>query len=102
MPAGGQPIALSEAVALPQHDALNLEVLTIAAGAADVTADDFTDVSPKTYGLPKTTVTVEKDAGGVQHVYLSARITTRSTARPNCGRTIGPPMKARTICSSTR
>ena len=78
VPAGGQPIALSEAVALPQHDALNLEVLTIAAGAADVTADDFTDVSPKTYGLPKTTVTVEKDAGGVQHVYLSARPVVKS------------------------
>ena len=78
VPAGGQPIALSEAVALPQHDALNLEVLTIAAGAADVTADDFTDVSPKTYGLPKATVTVEKDAGGVQHVYLSARPVVKS------------------------
>ena len=78
VPAGGQSIALSEAVALPQHDALNLEVLTIAAGAADVTADDFTDVSPKTYGLPKTTVTVEKDAGGVQHVYLSARPVVKS------------------------
>ena len=78
VPAGGQPIALSETVALPQHDALNLEVLTIAAGAADVTADDFTDVSPKTYGLPKTTVTVEKDAGGVQHVYLSVRPVVKS------------------------
>ncbi len=78
VPAGGQPIALSEAVALPQHDVLSLEVLTIAAGAADVTADDFTDVSPKTYGLPKTTVTVEKDAGGVQHVYLSARPVVKS------------------------
>ena len=80
VPAGGQPIALSEAVDLPQHDALNLEVLTIATGAADVTADDFTDVSLKTYGLPKTSVTVEKDAGGVQHVYLSVHPVVKSIA----------------------
>ena len=81
VPSGGQPIALSEAVDLPQHDALNLEVLTIAAGAADVRADDFMDASPKTYGLPKTTVTVTKDAGGVQHVYLSVRPVVKSIYR---------------------
>ena len=81
VPSGEQLIALSEAVELPQHDALNLEVLTIAAGAADVTGDDFMDASPKTYGLPKTTVTVTKDAGGVQHVYLSTRPVVKSIHR---------------------
>jgi len=78
VPSGGQPVALSDAVALPQHEALAPEVLTIAAGAADVTAEAFTDVSPKTCGLPKTTVTVEKDADGVQHVYLTTRPVVKS------------------------
>ena len=79
VPSGGQLIALAAPVALPQNTALKLEVLTIAAGAADVAADDFLDVTPKTEcGLPKTFVSVEKDAGGVQHVYLNVRPVVKS------------------------
>ena len=80
VPSGGQLIALAAPVALPQHTALKLEMLTIAAGAADVTADDFTDVTEKTYGLPKSTISVEKDAGGVQHVYQTTRPVVKSIA----------------------
>ena len=69
-----QEIALSEPVKLPLHVApLRQEVLTVAAGAADLSADDFVDATEKTYGLPKTSFTVEKDGDGVQHVYLTIR-----------------------------
>ena len=69
-----QPISLSEPVALPLHVApAQQEVLTVAAGAADLSADDFVDATEKTYGLPKTSFTVEKDGAGVQHVYLTIR-----------------------------
>ena len=69
-----QPISLSEPVALPLHVApARQEVLTVAAGAADLSADDFVDATEKTYGLPKTSFTVEKDGMGVQHVYLTIR-----------------------------
>ena len=69
-----QPISLSEPVALPLHVApARQEVLTVAAGAADLSADDFVDATEKTYGLPKTSFTVEKDGAGVQHVYLTIR-----------------------------
>lgn len=69
-----QEIALSEPVALPLHVApARQEVLTVAAGAADLSADDFVDATEKTYGLPKTSFTVEKDGAGVQHVYLTIR-----------------------------
>ena len=69
-----QPISLSEPVALPLHVApARQEVLTVAAGAADLSADDFVDATGKTYGLPKTSFTVEKDGSGVQHVYLTIR-----------------------------
>jgi len=80
VPSGGQLIALAAPVALPQHAALKLEVLTIAAGAADVSAVDFTDVTEKTYGLPKSSISVEKDAGGVQHVYQTTRPVVKSIA----------------------
>ena len=75
IPAGvKQPISLSEPVALPLHVApAQQEVLTVAAGAADLSADDFIDATEKTYGLPKTSFTVEKDGSGVQHVYLTIR-----------------------------
>lgn len=76
-----QPIGLSSAIALPLHDGLTVEVLTVAAGAADLSVEDFTDSTPKTHGLPKTSFTVEKDGAGVQHVYLTARpvvVSTRS------------------------
>ena len=75
IPAGvKQPISLSEPVALPLHVApAQQEVLTVAAGAADLSADDFVDATEKTYGLPKTSFTVEKDGAGVQHVYLTIR-----------------------------
>lgn len=68
-----QPIALSAAIPLPLHEGLRQEVMTVAAGAKDLAATDFVDNSPKTYGLPKTSFEVEKDEGGVQHVYLVAR-----------------------------
>lgn len=69
-----QPISLSEPVALPLHVAPERqEVLTVAAGAADLSDDDFVDATEKTYGLPKTSFTVEKDGAGVQHVYLMIR-----------------------------
>ena len=75
-----QPISLSESVALPLHVApARQEVLTVAAGAADLSADDFVDATEKTYGLPKTSFTVEKDGAGVQHVYLTIRPVVVST-----------------------
>lgn len=68
-----QPIALSTAISLPLHTALHLEVLTVASGAAELSADDFTDETPKTFGLPKTSFEVTTDGAGVQHVYLNVR-----------------------------
>lgn len=68
-----QPIALSAAISLPLHDGLQLEVLTVASGAAPLSADDFTDETPKTFGLPKTSFEVTTDGAGVQHVYLNVR-----------------------------
>ena len=68
-----QPIALSSAISLPLHTALHLEVLTVASGADALSADDFTDETPKTFGLPKTSFEVATDGAGVQHVYLNVR-----------------------------
>ena len=74
MPEGvKQPIALSAAISLPLQTALHLEVLTVASGAAALSADDFIDETPKTYGLPKTSFEVTTDGSGVQHVYLNVR-----------------------------
>lgn len=73
-----QPISLSSAIALPLHDGLTVEALRVAAGAADLSADDFEDATEKTYGLPKTTVSVTKDGDGVQHVWLTARPVVKS------------------------
>ncbi len=80
VPAGYvQPLALSSAITLPFHETLRLEVLTVAAGADDLSADDFEDNTEKTYGLPNTTIEVEKDGDGVQHVYLVAKPVVKST-----------------------
>lgn len=68
-----QPIALSSAISIPMYTALHLEVLTVASGAATLSADDFTDETPKTFGLPKTSFEVTTDGAGVQHVYLNVR-----------------------------
>ena len=68
-----QPIALSSAISLPLHDGLQLEVLTVASGAAPLSADDFADETHKTFGLPKTSFEVATDGAGVQHVYLNVR-----------------------------
>lgn len=75
-----QPLALSSAIALPFHETLRLEVLTVAAGACDLSADDFEDSTEKTYGLPNTTIEIEKDGDGVQHVYIVAKPVVRSVA----------------------
>lgn len=83
-----QPISFSESVALPLHVApARQEVLTVAAGAADLSADDFVDATEKTYGLPKTSFTVEKDGAGVQHVYLTIRpvVVSKATFPANVG-----------------
>ena len=68
-----QPISLSSAISLPLHTALHLEVLTVASGAATLSADDFTDGTHKTFGLPRTSFEVTTDGAGVQHVYLNVR-----------------------------
>lgn len=82
-----QPVSLSEPVALPLHVApASQEVLTVAAGAADLSADDFVDATEKTYGLPKTSFTVEKDGSGVQHVFLTIRPVVVSVAAFNNSR----------------
>ena len=65
-------IALSEAIAVPFHAEKRLAVATIGSGAADFSADDFVDVSDKTFGLPNTSFEVVKE-GGVQTVYLVAK-----------------------------
>ena len=81
VPAGYvQSLALSSAITLPFHETLRLEVLTVATGAADLSADDFVDNTEKTYGLPNTTIEVEKDGDGVQHVYLVAKPVVKSVA----------------------
>lgn len=46
-------ITLTEAIPLPFHSEKRLAVATLGSGAT-FTADDFEDVSEKTYGLPKT------------------------------------------------
>ena len=74
IPAGmKQPIALSSAIKLPLDSELQLEVLTVASGAAPLLADDFTDETPKTFGLPKTSFEVTTDGSGIQHVFLNVR-----------------------------
>lgn len=74
IPAGmKQPIALSSAIKLPLDSELQLEVLTVAAGAATLLADAFVDETTKTFGLPKTSFEVTTDGEGVQHVYLNVR-----------------------------
>lgn len=79
VPAGcRQPVSLSSAIALPLHDGLRLNVLTVAAGADALSPEDFEDTTEKTYGLPKTAFAVETDADGVQHVYLVARPVVKS------------------------
>lgn len=79
VPAGYvQPLALSSAITLPFHETLRLEVLIVAAGAADLSADNFADNTEKTYGLPNTTIAVEKDGDGVQHVFIVAKPVVKS------------------------
>lgn len=74
IPAGmKQPIALSSAIKLPLDSELQLEVLTVASGAAPLLAGNFIDESTKTFGLPKTSFEVSNDVAGVQHVYLKVR-----------------------------
>ncbi len=82
-----QKISLSEQVALPLHVApTRQEILTIATGAEDLSAEDFVDATEKIYGLPKTSFTVEKDGMGVQHIYLNIRPVVVSVANfPNDG-----------------
>ena len=66
-----QPIALSSAISLPLHTSLRLEVLSVASGAAELSADDFIDETPKMFDLPKTSFEVTTDGADVQHVYLN-------------------------------
>lgn len=81
VPAGYvQPLALSSAITLPFHETLRLEVLTVAAGAADLSAEDFEDSTPKTYGLPNTSIEVVKDGDGIQHVFIVAKPVVKSVA----------------------
>ena len=66
------PLKLSEAIAVPFHAEKRLAVATIAAGAADFSAEDFVDASDKTCGLPNTSFDVVKE-DGTQTVYLVAK-----------------------------
>lgn len=75
-----QVLSLSELIALPFHDPLTLELLQITAGTRDYKLEDFVDATEKTYELPRTCLSVEKDEGGVQHVYLNARPVVKSVA----------------------
>ena len=75
-----QQLALSEAIELPFHETNRLEVLTVAAGAVDLSAEDFEDATEKTYGLPRTWIEVEKGGDGVQHVFIVVKPVVRSVA----------------------
>ena len=69
-----QPIALSQPIDLPFHTTKELVVATIADGARDFAAAEFCDATPKTYGLPHTTIEVRKDEeSGVQQVVVIAK-----------------------------
>ena len=63
--------ALSEAIAIPQHEARTFKIMTYS-GSATLTADMFDDASEKTFGLPKTSVSIVAEDGG-QSVYLNMR-----------------------------
>lgn len=52
-----QPIALSSSIPLPQHEALQLPVVRYT-GKETIDAEMFEDVTPKTSGLPHTSLTV--------------------------------------------
>ena len=52
-----QPIALSSSIPLPQHEALQLPVVRYT-GKEAIDADLFKDVTPKTSGLPRTSLAV--------------------------------------------
>ena len=75
-----QPIRLSAGYLVPCHEALEFEVLRIAPGSADFTSDDFDDQTTKTSGLPRTTLTVTKDADGTQHVVITTRPVVKSVS----------------------
>ncbi len=66
------PIQLSEAIALPCNASNRLALAKFPASFG-VTADDFKDATPKTYGLPVTWFDVERDDNGYDVVYLNAR-----------------------------
>lgn len=63
--------ALSEAIAIPQHESRIFKIMTYS-GNATLTADMFDDASEKTFGLPKTSVSIVSEDGG-QSVYLNMR-----------------------------
>ena len=75
-----QPIKLSAGYLVPCHEALEFEVLRIEPGSADFASDDFDDQTTKTSGLPRTTLTVTKDADGTQHVVITTRPVVKSVA----------------------
>ena len=63
--------ALSEAIAIPQHEARTFKIMTYS-GSTTLMADMFYDASEKTFGLPKTSVSIVAEDGG-QSVYLNMR-----------------------------
>lgn len=73
-------LQLAEAIAVPFHETNRLDVAKVSATA---TADDFSDGSPKTYGLPRTSFEIE-ERGDVRMLVMVARPVVVSTkAIPN-------------------
>lgn len=66
------PVQLSEAIALPCNESNRLALVKFPTSLG-VTADDFKDATPKTYGLPITWFEVERNEDGHDVVYLNAR-----------------------------
>ena len=64
------PIALSAAIKLPFHSTNRIDMAMLPSGTT-ATAADFVDKTPKTYGLPKTSLEIE-NRGGTNYLVLVA------------------------------
>ena len=69
--ADGVKFSLSQPIPLPQHEPAPIKVMTYK-GEKTLTPEMFADLTGKTFGLPKTSVTVAAE-DGVQSVYLNMR-----------------------------
>ena len=72
---------LSEAMPLPQHGTNEFRIMTYA-GSNQLSADMFTDITEKTYGLPRTSISIVAE-NGVQSVRLKTYPVVMSVADIN-------------------